>query len=597
MITLKQVFIFITVSYFLIFVVFLRSESEPEGFTKNLSAATILPTSEPNPPVSEIDDDFDQEKTYEFVNKTLAVKILEQLDVYIPFNDTFRDELKIHNYLHKTYMGFKQDDHYCDKVREMFVKFPEIVFDEKNVYICRPYASYLSNHFLQGYALQMHPDIHSGNPKEKQKIPTHDLSPLINNFWTPTSLFRYLALGKHVSCVSQATNHIPGSQRLSSKLRSAEGAIEYLQQYADRPQCLGYNKLFVDTWLIHKKEDCDAFFKKLNTKEYEALKKERRIVYMKKLPNKHRGEGVIPMNQEVETELREKYDNGKKCGEVKTPIIMQDYIHNPLLLNGNKFDFRMYMVVASTNPLIAYYHDGFMRVSLMNYDINSDDKKVLLTNLALNHEITDAAKSGKKFMGMDEEEVRHAQRWSFERLQNYLLEKRLISDPNWLDNYLRPEFKKAYIHLIRMAFKKYFVNSSIYELFGVDFMLDTNFNIWFIEANDGPAFSGYSVPIEKHVMGMLRDHFRIIHGLLRSRMKRVMDYVNTLITTNDYTISNRGNLHMKDLESKRAHFAKITRNYFEKEFEIGPENGFSKIIDENYEGAEAYQGYLPKGCL
>jgi len=34
--------------------------------------------------------------------------------------------------------------------------------------------------------------------------------------------------------------------------------------------------------------------------------------------------------------------------------------------------------------------------------------------------------------------------WSMEKLSKFLNEKKIINDPNWLDNYLRPEFKKAF---------------------------------------------------------------------------------------------------------------------------------------------------------
>jgi len=68
------------------------------------------------------------------------------------------------------------------------------------------------------------------------------------------------------------------------------------------------------------------------------------------------------------------YKNGSMCGKIKKPLIAQEYISNPLLLDlGNKFDFRIYMLIASTNPLIVYYHDGFIRASLDVYDKYSND--------------------------------------------------------------------------------------------------------------------------------------------------------------------------------------------------------------------------------
>ena len=38
------------------------------------------------------------------------------------------------------------------------------------------------------------------------------------------------------------------------------------------------------------------------------------------------------------------------------------------------------MLIASTEPLIVYYHDGFLRVSLEVYDEHSKKKDVHLTN-------------------------------------------------------------------------------------------------------------------------------------------------------------------------------------------------------------------------
>lgn len=54
--------------------------------------------------------------------------------------------------------------------------------------------------------------------------------------------------------------------------------------------------------------------------------------------------------------------------------IAQKYIENPLLINNRKFDFRIYMFVASMDPLIVLYYDGFLRVTTVEYDENSHDK-------------------------------------------------------------------------------------------------------------------------------------------------------------------------------------------------------------------------------
>jgi len=34
--------------------------------------------------------------------------------------------------------------------------------------------------------------------------------------------------------------------------------------------------------------------------------------------------------------------------------------------------------------------------------------------------------------------------WSMEKLADFLYERKIVDDPNWLENYLKPEFKKAF---------------------------------------------------------------------------------------------------------------------------------------------------------
>lgn len=72
------------------------------------------------------------------------------------------------------------------------------------------------------------------------------------------------------------------------------------------------------------------------------------------------------------------------------PIVLQKYIMNPLLIDGFKFDMRIYVLVTSINPLEAFlYQEGFARLSTEKYSINEDDmdnKFVHLTNFSIQRE-------------------------------------------------------------------------------------------------------------------------------------------------------------------------------------------------------------------
>ena len=117
------------------------------------------------------------------------------------------------------------------------------------------------------------------------------------------------------------------------------------------------------------------FFEELKSEEYAQQKKQSPLNYILKLGyGAHRAAGVFLFDEAEEKKTREDYKDGASCGKVENAMLAQKYIDNPLLLDkDNKFDFRMYMLIASVDPLIVYYHDGFLRVSLETYDKHSTD--------------------------------------------------------------------------------------------------------------------------------------------------------------------------------------------------------------------------------
>lgn len=52
----------------------------------------------------------------------------------------------------------------------------------------------------------------------------------------------------------------------------------------------------------------------------------------------------------------------KKC-----PLVVQKYISDPYLINGSKFDLRLYVLVTSINPMRVYMFDnGLVRFASGN---------------------------------------------------------------------------------------------------------------------------------------------------------------------------------------------------------------------------------------
>lgn len=67
--------------------------------------------------------------------------------------------------------------------------------------------------------------------------------------------------------------------------------------------------------------------------------------------------------------------------------VISRYITNPLLINGHKFDLRIYVLVSSYDPLRVYiFKEGLARFASETYSskINKDNKFMHLTNYSIN---------------------------------------------------------------------------------------------------------------------------------------------------------------------------------------------------------------------
>ena len=87
-----------------------------------------------------------------------------------------------------------------------------------------------------------------------------------------------------------------------------------------------------------------------------------RCVWIMKPIGRSQGKGIF---------LFQKINEISEWAESSTspePYIVQRYIHNPLLIGNKKFDLRIYVLVTSHNPLVAYlYRSGFARFTHARY--------------------------------------------------------------------------------------------------------------------------------------------------------------------------------------------------------------------------------------
>jgi hypothetical protein len=90
------------------------------------------------------------------------------------------------------------------------------------------------------------------------------------------------------------------------------------------------------------------------------------------------------------------------------PTVVSHYIEDPLLINGYKFDLRIYVTITSVDPLRIYiYEEGIARFATEPYTLNGDlldNKYIHLTNFSIN-------KHSENFF-IDKEKENVGNKWS-----------------------------------------------------------------------------------------------------------------------------------------------------------------------------------------
>lgn len=109
------------------------------------------------------------------------------------------------------------------------------------------------------------------------------------------------------------------------------------------------------------------------------------VTYIAKPDKGTQGQGIFLVK-----DLDDLYVNGvRESQNCRKNYIIQEYISNPLLLDNKKFDFRLYVLITSVYPLIAYLNEeGLARLCTEDYeDVSNDNLSNVymhLTNYSLN---------------------------------------------------------------------------------------------------------------------------------------------------------------------------------------------------------------------
>eukprot|EP00283_Hemiselmis_rufescens_P006881 CAMPEP_0173421546 /NCGR_PEP_ID=MMETSP1357-20121228/2624_1 /TAXON_ID=77926 /ORGANISM="Hemiselmis rufescens, Strain PCC563" /LENGTH=344 /DNA_ID=CAMNT_0014384473 /DNA_START=64 /DNA_END=1096 /DNA_ORIENTATION=- len=187
--------------------------------------------------------------------------------------------------------------------------------------------------------------------------------------------------------------------------------------------------------------------------------------------------------------------------------VIQSYLASPLLIQGFKFDIRLYVVATSFNPLKLYLYDnGLVRLSTRKYHKvqkhSSDRSRYMhLTNYSVN-------KKSSHFEPRTDDDFLACtgSKWSLHALWKHLQDDRGYSKQEVLSlqSRIRDIVTKTYIsaedHInTQMAMSKLH-RTNCFEIWGVDVLVDSNLTPWLIEVNTAPDMSASS-PLDKAIKG------------------------------------------------------------------------------------------------
>ena len=157
---------------------------------------------------------------------------------------------------------------------------------------------------------------------------------------------------------------------------------------------------------------------------------------------------------------------------------MQLYIDKPLLISGRKFDIRAYAMLNSTNGLLKgyFYRDCYLRTSSKPFDVTNFDRYIHLTN--------DAVQVNDEDYGKFE----NANKLSINDFQRYLDTNHEEKSISFMRD-LFPRMERLVTDSFRVVYNKVDPrrNQNGFEIFGYDFMIDSDFKVYLIEVNTNPC--------------------------------------------------------------------------------------------------------------
>jgi hypothetical protein len=241
--------------------------------------------------------------------------------------------------------------------------------------------------------------------------------------------------------------------------------------------------------------------------------------------------------------------------------VVQKYVSNPYLVKGKKADMRVYVLVASFDPLVVYlYQDGIVKFCTSNFDLSSERLKIRevhLANQAINKFSPDFVLN---------QDIDSGSRWThvgyWSEMERTHGKDRVVVAKRKLEKLVAKTFATAVPHVMSEMKRLECESSNLtcFEMFGLDVEMDDNLNPHLLEVNVAPEIMvrrGDSMSMQ--VVGALAsDMFRVV-GV---RSKPSSDSLP--VVSDDIALSKACRDVLKDCSEKEQHQLLELQNQLER---------------------------------
>jgi len=172
-------------------------------------------------------------------------------------------------------------------------------------------------------------------------------------------------------------------------------------------------------------------------------------------------------------------------------LIVQKYIENPLIINKRKFEIRQWVLVTSLNPLVIWmWKEPYLRFAAEDYIMDDlNNRYSHLTNNLIDNN-SEQFKNEKKL------------EFPFQDFVNF------IGENEWKNIHVK--IKNAIICSFYAVHHNIIQRENSHELFGYDFMVDEDKNVYLIEVNASPNLDYKTNIMKEEVQKMVKDLIELI---------------------------------------------------------------------------------------